>query len=537
MNLKKSLLSISMIILMVLTTLIPTIAFAADELYLGITELNDNDWGYSIGDPNTNGTTGNAHKIWNILEYVSAEDGAELKANGNKNIFCVNAGIGFNDTNKRGVYNVSYNMKTEREKIKAQNDVLKALVEGTIPGNDVNTTVSKYDALLALSDMLYLAEDSEADKIALLEAAGIKYLESEDIYYYVDNNQYTWDVLITDDDIKAIQQAAIWYFTNYYEVESTTSQSYIETTTHSMKYDKTDSTGWLNYTLDGTNYDNLSDYNTATGEGSDRNQQAEILYKYLIKTAKANANNYSPSTSVGTSAAPAQVTTQTLQYEEVGANYVVGPIKITESEGNTIPYTIDFDVKVNGTETQNYKLVTNKNDNTTETTIEDSVGQDVYVVVSKESTTSVTVSIDIYYNDTTLTLWTSATNGNGTQPVMIPEKDPQPIEWEKTVTPDSKSFDLALRKYITKIKKVDGKEVSYSRTPNVDESTITSSTTTATYKHRKDPVLVETGDIVTYKLTIYNEGQKDGRATKVVDQLPTGLKFSKVVIQLIYQLM
>ena len=529
MNLKKSLLSISMIILMVLTTLIPTIAFAADELYLGITELNDNDWGYSIGDPNTNGTTGNAHKIWNILEYVSAEDGAELKANGNKNIFCVNAGIGFNDTNKRGVYNVSYNMKTEREKIKAQNDVLKALVEGTIPGNDVNTTVSKYDALLALSDMLYLAEDSEADKIALLEAAGIKYLESEDIYYYVDNNQYTWDVLITDDDIKAIQQAAIWYFTNYYEVESTTSQSYIETTTHSMKYDKTDSTGWLNYTLDGTNYDNLSDYNTATGEGSDRNQQAEILYKYLIKTAKANANNYSPSTSVGTSAAPAQVTTQTLQYEEVGANYVVGPIKITESEGNTIPYTIDFDVKVNGTETQNYKLVTNKNDNTTETTIEDSVGQDVYVVVSKESTTSVTVSIDIYYNDTTLTLWTSATNGNGTQPVMIPEKDPQPIEWEKTVTPDSKSFDLALRKYITKIKKVDGKEVSYSRTPNVDESTITSSTTTATYKHRKDPVLVETGDIVTYKLTIYNEGQKDGRATKVVDQLPTGLKFSKVV--------
>lgn len=250
MNLKKSLLSISMIILMVLTTLIPTIAFAADELYLGITELNDNDWGYSIGDPNTNGTTGNAHKIWNILEYVSAEDGAELKANGNKNIFCVNAGIGFNDTNKRGVYNVSYNMKTEREKIKAQNDVLKALVEGTIPGNDANTTVSKYDALLALSDMLYLAEDSEADKIALLEAAGIKYLESEDIYYYVDNNQYTWDVLITDDDIKAIQQAAIWYFTNYYEVESTTSQSYIETTTHSMKYDKTDSTGWLNYTLE-----------------------------------------------------------------------------------------------------------------------------------------------------------------------------------------------------------------------------------------------------------------------------------------------
>ena len=538
MNFKKSLLSISMIILMIAS--IPNLVFATvvtdekDKLHLGITELNDNNWGYSIGDPKTNGATGNAHKIWNILEYVSSQDGAELKANGNKNIYCVNAGVGFGDADstgiKRDTYNVFFDMKTEREKIKAQNDVLKALVEGTIPGNDTATTISRYNALLALSDMLYLAEDSEENKTAILEAAGIKYLESEDRYYYVDNNQCTWDVLITDDDIKAVQQAAIWYFTNYYEVESTASQSYTETTTHSMKYDKTANTGWLNYTLDGTNYEDLSNYNKATEEGSDRNQQAEILYNYLIKTAKSNANKYSSSSSVGTtSSVPAQVTTQTLQYEELGANYVVGPIKITESEGNTTLYTIDFDVKVNGAKTENYKIVTDKNDITKETTIEDSVGQDVYVIVAKDSTTSITVSIDISYTDTTLTLWTSATNGNGTQPVMIPEKDPQTVEWEKTVTPDSKVFDLALRKYITKIKKVDGNEVSYTRTPNVDESTITSDTTTATYKHRKDPVLVETGDIVTYKLTIYNEGQKDGRATKVVDQLPTGLKFSKVV--------
>ena len=40
---------------------------------------------------------------------------------------------------------------------------------------------------------------------------------------------------------------------------------------------------------------------------------------------------------------------------------------------------------------------------------------------------------------------------------------------------------------------------------------------------------VATGNTVTYKLTVYNEGEKEGRATKIVDQLPTGLKFSKVV--------
>src|SRR5699024_11004563 len=52
---------------------------------------------------------------------------------------------------------------------------------------------------------------------------------------------------------------------------------------------------------------------------------------------------------------------------------------------------------------------------------------------------------------------------------------------------------------------------------------------TASYKHRKDPVAVTTGDKVIYNLTIYNEGQKPGRATKLQDQLPTGLVFNRVV--------
>ena len=30
-------------------------------------------------------------------------------------------------------------------------------------------------------------------------------------------------------------------------------------------------------------------------------------------------------------------------------------------------------------------------------------------------------------------------------------------------------------------------------------------------------------------MTIYNEGEKEGRATKVIDQLPTGLKFKNVI--------
>ncbi len=94
-----------------------------------------------------------------------------------------------------------------------------------------------------------------------------------------------------------------------------------------------------------------------------------------------------------------------------------------------------------------------------------------------------------------------------------------------TVENRGKYFDLALRKYITQ---VNGENVENTRVPNIDTSTI-GSTTTAEYKHRKDPVQVSTGDKVIYNLTIYNEGQKDGRATKLQDQLPTGLVFDRVV--------
>ena len=94
-----------------------------------------------------------------------------------------------------------------------------------------------------------------------------------------------------------------------------------------------------------------------------------------------------------------------------------------------------------------------------------------------------------------------------------------------TVQNEMRDFDLALRKYITK---VNGVALTDTRVPNIDTSTLNGGTT-ATYKHKKDPVVVKAGDIVTYNITIYNEGENAGRATKIQDQLPTGLVFNKVV--------
>ena len=87
-------------------------------------------------------------------------------------------------------------------------------------------------------------------------------------------------------------------------------------------------------------------------------------------------------------------------------------------------------------------------------------------------------------------------------------------------------FDLALRKYITKVEDKDGNEITIStRTPNIDKSTIPN---TATYKHRKDPVVVKPGYFVYYDLTVYNEGDIDGFAKTITDKLPAGVKFVEV---------
>ena len=504
MKLKNLCLSGLILLVLILSILIPSSVKAAQggPLYLGISEIRTNDtpeFGYAIGDPYTNGVDGYGAKIWNIQEHTGPNEEDPVAADGNKNIYCVKAGVGFSDTKLTGTYNIFYDMKTERETIASNVSALTTFVNGEIQVGD--KTVKTYDAFLALADMLYLIDDEndEAEKEAYLQAANI--------------NPGQWKYYLTRDDIAAVQQAAIWYFTNFdEELEG--------------KYDKTDEhdSGWLYYTTDGRNYDSLSDYKRHdTDEGLIRQQQAEILYKYLINTAIANADKYSGSM-VEEEGAPAKVDTTKLESVQSGENYILGPIHITENSDK--PYTIDFLVKNDGTQINNYTLLdSNKQEVQEGTTVKDLVGEDFYISVPTDDVSKIAVNISIKYYNNKLTLWTSPTNTE--QPVMIPEKEEKSEDVELVVTPEEKEFDLALRKYITKVGETE-LSGNTSRVPNIDEATLKTGTT-ATYNHKKDPVLVKTGDIVTYNITIYNEGEKDGRATKVVDQLPTGLKFSRVV--------
>ena len=403
MDFKKIIASLVAIMIFIVFLLSQNIAYATilpagQEVYMGITELMTNDnpnIGYAINTPGS----GNGAKIWNIVKYASATSDGFTDAN----IYCVKAGIGFtqtdNGTIKRAPYNVNYDMKTERDSIKAQNDILKSLVEANITETD-GSTYNRYDALLAVLDMLYLPGESTADeKKALLDEV-LNYAKQPDSGY-TDYVELMENYPLTDDDINAIQQAAIWYFTNYYKVD-TNAEKYTETTEHDTKYDKREDKGWLNYTLDGTTYKPYSNYKPnglqeQYDAGQARTYQAELLYNYSIRQAKANANKYTNITTT-TSGAPARVDTTTLQSETSGSNYIIGPIHITQL--NSTPYTIDFKVKNNGTEVTNYQLLdSSKKPVSSETTVKNLVGNDFYISVPSTQVSKLTVSININYGD------------------------------------------------------------------------------------------------------------------------------------------
>lgn len=402
MNKKKITLVIVSIIFAIIFMTIPNKASASTTLttplYFGVQEFRNGttpeNMAYAIKNPYDNGSTTESivgTKIWQIVKYNSKTD-----SNFNTgNYYCVRAGVGFSDINKKAEYNISYDFKTEKAAIASSgNTVLQSIVNN-----------GYYNNLLALADLLYLnGVSTDTEKTALLQAAGI--------------NEEDYTAHITDSDIEAVQQAAIWYYSNH-------DDELFERVFNNLGEDKT---SWLFYrtlqmSQEEKGYTSLSDYNMTfnddgekIGDGKQRQEQAVLLYNYLINTANANAVTYE-----------------------------------------------------NGTANSRTKI----------------------------------------------TLYANATEQN-TQPIILIERLPEEV----------KEFDLALRKYITK---VDGVTLtgSDSRIPDIDENTIKTKGT-ATYKHKKDPVTVKKGSIVTYNLTIYNEGDKSGRATKIVDQLPTGLKFSKV---------
>ena len=513
-----------------------SIVFAASKTFmLSLTRgMDDSETKYAYAL-----NTGDNHRITQIISL--GENNQKLATN----FYCLNAtkGASWGEVSLSGTpeYTASYDMIKDKSEIESLTTTY-------------SNTVKQYNTqLMWILDHIHV--DGGISVKNLLAKAGIEEDSEDGIYYYnykknpnsvfsdtstdlyrnlygnMDGYYITKDgakkeVLLSKELVESVQQAVIWYYTNYKGYNDSRFNCYTNSGATSPKE-------WLRYDINPTvnnqdwkqliDYTEKDDNNHDVEVGRMLQEQASILYNYFIDSAEAAARNGYTSTSEGTIELKFKGNDTDLKMTTEGENYKIGPLEI-KTTGNTT--TTELLVE-KGTTNITSKATINGNTKTSPAT-----DKEFYVLVPKTEVTNIDgvikVTVKGKYTSTNKTLWIGKitdTESNVEQPIV--EVTPDSKNIEDSLTVDS-LFDLALRKTILD---VDGKTaiknekgLDAARNIKIDTSTINGEETTATYKHRKDPIVISEGSVITYQIHIYNEGDIDGYASKIVDQLPSGLE-------------
>ena len=445
-------------------------AASAGPLYLGIVSLRSAGYGYQQ----------EGSKVWKIAEYDS-ENGKT--ADLSKTIYCIKGGPGFgsSDMATGGVPTISkYTQKFN----------LKDLASIPSTYSKILPTGSSYNSLMWLLDNIYIMPAIGTDNTTARE----EFLKSK-----IPNELYD---LITDDDIDAVQQLAIWYFTN----------------PSGDKYHYETSNFKINSIANvDSNYASMGDI--FGDDGWDREDAIEALFQYYITNAKANSNYKSTNNTTS----PIEIVKSNATMTKVGSNYVAGPYKINKLLN--VDYTLNATfTDINGTAITPSIGIKDVSGNVTATTktLKELVGQEFYLIMPTSSNISgIKMTVNTSYTSKTVDYWSVADAPTTEQPVVIVNETPLNFS-DTTSIVVPKPFDLSLRKFITNI---NGTEIT-NRIPQVDVSKLASGeATTATYNHPKTPLKVAIGDVVTYTIRVYNEGDIDGYVEEITDHLPDQLEF------------
>ena len=445
-------------------------AASAGPLYLGIVSLRRAGYGYQQ----------EGSKVWKIAEYDS-ENGKT--ADLSKTIYCIKGGPGFgsSDMATGGVPTISkYTQKFN----------LKDLASIPSTYSKILPTGSNYNSLMWLLDNIYIMPAIGTDNTTARE----EFLKSK-----IPNELYD---LITDDDIDAVQQLAIWYFTN----------------PSGDKYHYETSNFKINSIANvDSNYASMGDI--FGDDGWDREDAIEALFQYYITNAKANSNYKSTNNTTS----PIEIVKSNATMTKVGSNYVAGPYKINKLLN--VDYTLNATfTDINGTAITPSIGIKDVSGNVTATTktLKELVGQEFYLIMPTSSNISgIKMTVNTSYTSKTVDYWSVADAPTTEQPVVIVNETPLNFS-DATSIVVPKPFDLSLRKFITNI---NGTEIT-NRIPQVDVSKLASGeATTATYNHTKTPLKVAIGDVVTYTIRVYNEGDIDGYVEEITDHLPDQLEF------------
>ena len=357
--------------------------------------------------------------------------------------------------------------------------------EDQATGNYTNKgdyTGSNKERLALMAENMYITSMDQADKDRILNKMFKDLIERT----ASDANPVTLDYIkktLTEDDIVFAQQCAIWKYTNNQTWQGASIWMTNKENPGDNDWYQISNIGQARYGF------MLEIYNYLTG--SNLPSESSITNPSLVKNAKTST--------------------------EVSDGYIVGPFHI-KSGTNT-----DFTVKLtdqSGSEISGYRLV-NKNGDRLSTTLENTLDKDFYVKVPLK-TTATKVVLTLNYNTykTTKTSWTSSSDSN--QPLLEVDREKVPgndVDQAPIEKPE-KIYDLALRKYIVK---VGDKEIT-DRLPNISYNVEDQE---INYKHKKNPIVLNPGDTVVYNITVYNEGNQPGTATRVKDYLPEGLEFVK----------
>ena len=478
-------------------SLFTTVKAATGSMYLNIKLLRNSGYGYKLASNNKN--------VWKIYET----DGNGNDKGLNSTIYCLKGGPGFGSsdyvsgTPQETHYTQYFNLKDP-------NSITPNQYKNVLP----DTSSKEYKALLWILDNCYVAPKTNPtteeanravqDKKNLLNAAAA-YAEE------VSNTDVTINELnlLTDDDIDAVQQIAVWYYTN----------------PEGDSYHVTSIDFWLN-SVQGTENSTFKSMINFGDDGWDRANACQALFDYLVQTPQKADFTYTIDNS-NVTPNPIKIADTDAKIVKNGDNYIVGPFRL-QRQGN-INYS--FDAKFldqNNTVISSITLLDSNKDQTNKS-IKNLVGEDFYISVpTSANIESIKLEISGSYTTTKSTYW-SVENPDSAkdQPVVKVEKSKVDFNDSKTVIKEEeKYFDLALRKFIISI---NGQAPSIDRTPQIDATElaklISGTTTTANKVHTKDPLTVNNGDKVVYKIRVYNEGKIDGYATEITDYLPSGLEF------------
>ncbi len=485
------------IIVMLLALAMGTSVFAATTpVTFGLSEYrretNGKQYGYRINNGNK--------RVWKVIVYEN--DGTTM--NFDNTIYCLKA--------EKGFYTATPNsFKQTYDKMVDFAD--KASLVPTIFEND-----DYYYAATWILDHAYIpyyaksGDSVEVQNQKIQQAAQ----DREDLL----NASGMGDSLkqeLTDDDIDVVQQMALWYFTNTKSDEN--SDIY-----------HVDFAGEPSFQEIAIAEKGVGSYTTMSDVNQTRADAMEKLYQYMVKTAKSTENIEYYKTHNGKVEEPITLATEVNPTVELdGGNYIVGPYKINKN--NDLPFELNAKfTDQDGTDLNGkYTLLNSSKQAVSQgTTIKDLVGQSFYISIPSsniDDITKIKFSYTGSYRTSSKGFWTTTQNPDTVQPLVAVEKQETPLSGEKEVGVAKREFDLSLRKFISE---VNGKEIN--REPTVDVSNLNKNidgakVTTATYNHNKKPVAVKPGDIVTYTIRVYNEGELDGYVGEITDYLPAELEF------------